>query len=103
MDPSDKTNAAKFRRWVVRAALSGIVLALVFSFLPLSNVLATARRVDASLWLASLAIFWVGHVISAAKWQLLVAKPAEGGVWQKDDTKPKKRTLESTSRTPPST
>ena len=93
MDSSDKTNAPKFRGWVVRAALSGIVLALIFSFLPLSDVLATARRVDASLWLASLAIFWVGHVISAAKWQLLADSGAESGVWQKDDTKPKKRTL----------
>ena len=86
MDSSDKTNAPKFRGWVVRAALSGIVLALVFSFLPLSDVLATARRVDASLWLASLAIFWVGHVISAAKWQLL----ADSGGGCADDTKPKR-------------
>ena len=78
-DSSDKTNAPKFRGWVVRAALSGIVLALIFSFLPLSDVLATARRVDAGLWLASLAIFWVGHVISAAKWQLLADSGAGFG------------------------
>jgi uncharacterized protein (TIRG00374 family) len=71
MESSDKTNIPKFRGWVLRAATSGVVLALVFSFLPLSDVLATARRVDTSLWFASLAIFWVGHVISAAKWQLL--------------------------------
>jgi hypothetical protein len=64
MDSSDKTNAAMFHGWVLRAAVSGIVLSLAFSFLPISDVLA-----NASLWLASLVIFWVGHVISAAKWQ----------------------------------
>ena len=71
MDSSGTTNPSKLRGWVARAGLSGIILALIFSFLPLSDVLATARRIDASLWFASLAIFWVGHVISAAKWQLL--------------------------------
>jgi uncharacterized protein (TIRG00374 family) len=79
MGPSDKANAVKFRGWVLRAALSGVVLALVFSFLPLSDVIAAARRVDAGLWLASLAIFWVGHVISAAKWQLLADSRAGFG------------------------
>ena len=78
-DSPVKTNAPKFRGWLVRAALSGIVLALIFSFLPLTEVLATARRVDAGLWLASLAIFWVGHVISAAKWQLLADSGAGFG------------------------
>lgn len=68
---SGKANHPKFRGWVARAAVSGVVLALIFSFLPLGDVLATARRVDPGLWIASLAIFWVGHVISAAKWQLL--------------------------------
>ena len=92
MDSSDKTNAAKFRGWVLRAAVSGIVLSLVFSFLPISDVLATARRVDASLWLASLVIFWVGHVISAAKWQLLVASRRKWGV-AKRRHETKKRTL----------
>lgn len=60
-------------------ALSGIVLAQNF-FLPLSDVLATARRVYAGLRLASLAIFWVGLVISAAKWQPLpIAEPGQRG------------------------
>jgi uncharacterized protein (TIRG00374 family) len=63
----------------MRAALSGIVLLLIFSFLPLSDVLATARRVDAGLWFASLAIFWIGHVISAAKWQLIADSGAGFG------------------------
>jgi uncharacterized protein (TIRG00374 family) len=38
-----------------------------------------ARRVDAGLWLASLAIFWIGHIISAAKWQLLADSGAGFG------------------------
>ena len=79
MVSSGTTNPSKLRGWVARAALSGIVLAVIFSFLPLSDVLATARRVDASLWFASLAIFWVGHVLSAAKWQLLADSGAGFG------------------------
>jgi glycosyltransferase 2 family protein len=79
MDSSDNTNAPKFRGWVVRAALSGIVLALIFSFLPIGDVLAAARRIDASLWLTSLAILCIGHVISAAKWQLLADSGAGFG------------------------
>ena len=79
MESSERTNAFRFRGWVVRSALSGIVLTLIFSFLPLSDVLATARRVDTRLWFVSLAIFWVGHVISAAKWQLLADSGAGFG------------------------
>src|SRR5262245_47002316 len=79
MDSSDKTNTRRFLGWVLRAALSGSVLALVFSFLPLSDVLATAQRVDASLWLASRAVFWVGHVSSAVKWQVLADSGAGFG------------------------
>lgn len=79
MESLDRTNAFRFRGWVVRAALSGIVLALIFSFLPLSDVFATARRIDTRLWFASLAIFWVGHVISAAKWQLIADSGAGFG------------------------
>jgi len=93
MRPSDKTNAVKFRGWVLRAVVSGIVLSLVFSFLPISDVLATAQPVDANLWLASLVIFWVGHVISAAKWQqLLVASRRTWGV-AKRQHETKNRTL----------
>jgi uncharacterized protein (TIRG00374 family) len=79
MGPSGKTKASRFRGWVLRAALSGVVLSLVFSFLPLSDVLAAARRVDAGLWLASLGVFWIGHVVSAAKWQVLADSGAGFG------------------------
>jgi uncharacterized protein (TIRG00374 family) len=79
MDSSEMNDVRKFRGWVVRAALSGIVLALIFSFVPLRDILAAARRIDASLWLASVAILWIGHVISAAKWQILADSGAGFG------------------------
>ena len=72
-------NPSTSRVWLARAALSGIMLALIFSFLPFGDVVAAAKRVDARLWLASFAIFWVGHVISAAKWQLLADSGAGFG------------------------
>jgi uncharacterized protein (TIRG00374 family) len=73
----DKIPAQKFGLWILRAIASGLVLGLIFWLMPLSDVIATAERVDAPLWLASLAIFLIGHVISAAKWQLLAGSGVE--------------------------
>lgn len=63
------------RRWLLRAlrvVVSILVLAAIFSILPVQGVFATIRRIDASRWLATLLIFVIGHVVTAAKWQLLV-------------------------------
>lgn len=58
-------------RWAVQLAVSGLALGAIFSILPLRDVLATMRGIEARHWFATLAIFLIGHVVSAAKWQLL--------------------------------
>jgi uncharacterized protein (TIRG00374 family) len=51
--------------------VSALVLAVIFWLFPLRDVLAAIAAIDARLWLTSLAIFVIGHVVSAVKWQLL--------------------------------
>jgi uncharacterized protein (TIRG00374 family) len=45
--------------------------------LPVRDVLATMRRIDLVDWLVTLAVFVAGHVVSAAKWQLLANSGAD--------------------------
>lgn len=58
--------------WIARLAVSVAVLVVIFHFLPLQDVLATIRKIEFTDWLATLAVFLVGHVVSAAKWSLLI-------------------------------
>jgi len=58
--------------WLVRLGVSAVVLALIFHFVPFKQVLAAARALSPSLWLAGLGLFLVGHAASAAKWRLLI-------------------------------
>jgi uncharacterized membrane protein YbhN (UPF0104 family) len=57
--------------WALRLAVSITILGVIFYFLPLRDVLATMRRVALGDWLMTLAVFLIGHVVCAAKWQLL--------------------------------
>ena len=54
-----------------------MALALLLYLLPGRDVLATMRRVALSDWLAALAVFMVGHLVAAAKWQLLANSGAD--------------------------
>jgi uncharacterized protein (TIRG00374 family) len=57
--------------WAMRLGVSTLVLGIVLSVLPMRDVLATIRAIEARYWLTTLVIFLIGHVVSAAKWQLL--------------------------------
>lgn len=57
--------------WAVRLAASVLFLTVIFSLVPLSDVLAAIRNVEPHHWLVALLVFLIGHVVSAAKWQLL--------------------------------
>ncbi len=63
----------------LRVAVSALVLAAIFSVLPMQAVFSTIRRTDASRWIATLLIFIAGHIVSAAKWRLLVGEEAGFG------------------------
>ena len=58
--------------WLIRLCISALLLALIFYFVPFSQVWAAARQVSAPLWLAALVLFLAGHAASAAKWRILI-------------------------------
>ncbi len=71
MTPSSNPKARFRAAWVVRLAVSVLVLAAIFSFLPLREVLTTILAMAPRDWLTTLVVFLIGHVVSATKWQLL--------------------------------
>jgi uncharacterized protein (TIRG00374 family) len=58
--------------WIVRTAVSAIVLALIFHFVSFATVWKSMRMLPPALWLAALALFLCGHALAAAKWRLLI-------------------------------
>ena len=58
--------------WLVRAGVSALVLAFLFSIVPIEQVWSNARRLPPLLWLFALGLFLLGHCAAAAKWRLLI-------------------------------
>jgi uncharacterized membrane protein YbhN (UPF0104 family) len=58
--------------WLVRVLVSVVVLAVTLWLLPTGEVWSTVRALPPSVWLASLGVFLLGHVVSALKWRLLI-------------------------------
>ena len=56
----------------LRLGGSAIILAVLFTFLPLGEVWATFRRFSFLLWLLVLAGYLSAHLIGACKWRLMV-------------------------------
>jgi len=68
--------ALRFRRmllpWLLRAGVSVLVLAILFSIVPIGQVWSDARRLPPLLSLFALGLFLIGHCAAAAKWRLLI-------------------------------
>jgi len=58
--------------WLLRAAVSAIVLTLLFTIVPIEQVWNDARRLPPLLWIVALSVFLLGHCAAAAKWRLLI-------------------------------
>ncbi|MEO8454937.1 MAG: lysylphosphatidylglycerol synthase transmembrane domain-containing protein [Sphingomicrobium sp.] len=58
--------------WTTRVCVSALLLALIFYFVPFSQVWAAARQISAALWLSALVLFLCGHAAAAAKWRILI-------------------------------
>jgi len=56
----------------IKILISLGVLTLLFWVLPWSEVVDSVSRLPASVWLAALGLFLVGHLIGARKWGLLL-------------------------------
>lgn len=72
MEPIATTRASRIG-WPVRAGISMAVLAVIFYFLPLQDVLSTVRKIGPVQWVLTLLVFLAGHAVSAAKWNLLAS------------------------------
>jgi uncharacterized membrane protein YbhN (UPF0104 family) len=57
---------------VARLVLSAAILTALLAFVPLGEFRAAAAGVGLPLWLGTLAVFGVGHVVGALKWRMLL-------------------------------
>ena len=60
--------------WLVRLAISALVLTVIFRLVPVEDVWREARELPPALWIGGLVAFLVGHAVSAAKWRLLIGQ-----------------------------
>lgn len=63
--------------WFVRIGISLLVLSVTLWLLPTEEVWGAVKRMPPSVWLFCLAIFLLGHVLSALKWRILIADSGE--------------------------
>lgn len=59
-------------RWLIRAAVSAIVVAILLSIIPFHAVMDALSRVSVWTWSVSVVIFFVGHYLNAMKLRLLL-------------------------------
>lgn len=60
------------KRWLVRAGVSAVVLAILLWIVPIGAVTDALRKVSIWTWSASVAIFFAGHYLNALKLRLLL-------------------------------
>lgn len=61
-------------RWVARAAVSAIVIAILLTLVPAGAVYDAMRRTSVWAWSASVLVFFAGHYFNAMKLRLLVGE-----------------------------
>ncbi len=64
--------SAMWRKWLIRAGGSAVILAVLFWFLPREAILAGFSAVPLSLFVSVFGVFLLGHVAAAAKWWVLL-------------------------------
>lgn len=64
-------------RWVIRAGVSGAVVAILLAIIPIDAVIDALRRTSPWTWSASVVIFFAGHYLNAMKLRLLLG-PSPG-------------------------
>jgi len=64
-------------RWLIRAAVSVAVAAILLTVVPIDAVIDALRRISVWTWSASVVVFFAGHYLNAVKLRLLLG-PAPG-------------------------
>jgi uncharacterized membrane protein YbhN (UPF0104 family) len=59
-------------RWLIRTAISLVVVAVLLAFIPIGAVVDALRRTNPLVWMASLVVFFAGHYVNALKLRLLL-------------------------------
>ena len=59
-------------RWLIRAGVSGVVIAILLFLIPIDAVLDALRRTSVWTWSISVVIFFAGHYLNALKLRLLL-------------------------------
>jgi uncharacterized membrane protein YbhN (UPF0104 family) len=59
-------------RWLIRAGVSGVVVAILLFLIPIEAVVDALRRTSVWTWSISVVIFFAGHYLNALKLRLLL-------------------------------
>jgi uncharacterized membrane protein YbhN (UPF0104 family) len=79
-EPAPRSRTGKLPlAWFIRLGVSGLVLAVIFHFVPVAEVWRQARALPPFLWIGGLCVFLAGHAASAAKWRLLIGSGVSYG------------------------
>jgi uncharacterized protein (TIRG00374 family) len=68
----EKSDRSRVIAWLIRLSISALLLALIFTLVPFSQVWDAALKISLPLWLGALALFLAGHAAAAAKWRILI-------------------------------
>lgn len=60
------------RRWIIRAAGSVFLLAVLFWLLPVDDVVAALKSIPPAVFMLVLALFLTAHIAAALKWWMLL-------------------------------
>ncbi len=66
------TLKALWQKPLIRLLTSLLILGLIFTQLPLTDLWQTLRQVSPGLWLLAVLVFIAGHGVGVAKWTLLI-------------------------------
>lgn len=78
-DPSSEDRKKGRRRVALRLLGSGVVLAILFAFLPFDELRAALARIPPLVWLLAVPAYLTLHLLGITKWRLMV-NSADGGL-----------------------
>ncbi|HEX7071730.1 MAG TPA: lysylphosphatidylglycerol synthase transmembrane domain-containing protein [Rhodothermales bacterium] len=68
-----------WKKPLVRAATSALILLVIFTQLPLSSFWDAISRISITVWLSAVAVFLAAHMLAVVKWGILIGA-RRGGV-----------------------
>lgn len=68
----------RWRRALLRIAVSAALLVALFMVLPLDELWSAVRRISVPLWIVAVGLYMALHLIGVAKWRLLVNAAGAG-------------------------